>query len=85
MVLDRGSAPWAYRRGEPFRSIASLEMLGSLLSIMLLLNPDESGGEFRQLGKLSVGALTDNLGDRFALANPLTTKWPLAAFLDEKA
>ena len=25
LELDRGSAPWAFARGEPFRAIASLE------------------------------------------------------------
>ena len=30
---------------------------------------------------VSVGGLTDNLGNQFAVAKLLTTKWPLSAFL----
>ena len=56
LELNRKTAPWAYDRGEPFRAIASLGLLG-----------------------------TDNLGNRFALAKLLTTKWPLSAFLAELA
>ena len=29
LTLDRKCAPWAYERGEPFRSIASLQLLGT--------------------------------------------------------
>ena len=43
LKLDRNNAPWAFSKGEPFRTIASLEMLGSLLGIMLLL--DGENGE----------------------------------------
>jgi hypothetical protein len=82
LELTRSSAPWAFAKGEPFRTIASLELLGSLLGIMLLLDPGD-GQEGMHLGRLSVGALTDNSGNRFAVARMLTTKWPLVAFLAE--
>jgi hypothetical protein len=82
LVLTRSSAPWAFAKGEPFRTIAALELLGSLLGIMLLLDPGE-GQEGMHMGRLSVGALTDNSGNRFAVARMLTTKWPLVAFLAE--
>jgi hypothetical protein len=49
---------------------------------MLLLDPGD-GQEGMHLGRLSVGALTDNSGNRFAVARMLTTKWPLVAFLAE--
>ena len=38
MKLDRCSAPWAFARGEPFRAIASLELLGTMLGLMLLVD-----------------------------------------------
>ena len=82
LKLNRHNAPWVFTKGEPFRTIASLEMLGSLLGIMLLLS-DSNGSEDHFGGSISVGGLTDNIGNRFVLARMLTTKWPLLAFLSE--
>jgi hypothetical protein len=39
--LDRFSAHWAYRRGEPFRVIAVLELLGNLLAAKLFIGPSD--------------------------------------------
>ena len=86
MVQDQSGptyAAWAYSKGEPFRTIASLEMLGSLLGIMLLLDPEDEGGQRSFRGELSVSGATDNIGNRFVLSRLLTTKWPLVAFLSE--
>ena len=38
MKLDRLTAPWVFARGEPFRAIASLELIGTLLGLMLLVD-----------------------------------------------
>ena len=35
--LTRSTAPWAFVRGEPFRTTASLEPLGALVGAMVLL------------------------------------------------
>ena len=35
--LTRKNAAWAFARGEPFRTIASLELLGALVGVMVLL------------------------------------------------
>ena len=35
--LTRATAPWAYGKGEPFRAIAALELLGTLVSLMVLV------------------------------------------------
>jgi hypothetical protein len=82
LKLTRANAPWAFARGEPFRAIASLELLGSLLGIMLLLDGQEEG-DHHHSGSLSVSGVTDNSGNRFAVARMMTTKWPLVAFLAE--
>ena len=76
--LNRISAPWAYRRGEPFRAIAALELLGSLLCIKVLMREDEAttGTAARAIGRISVGASTDNQGNRFILKR-LITKNPI--------
>ena len=60
LTLDRRSALWAFQKGEPFRTIASLEMLGSLLSLMLLVDARPSCTSYRQGSVLSAAAITDN-------------------------
>jgi hypothetical protein len=84
LSLTRASAPWAFSKGEPFRTIASLELLGSLLGIMLLVDGKDKGSHYYK-GSLSVGVggLTDNSGNRYAVARMLSTKWPLVAFMAE--
>ena len=50
------------------------------MGIMLLVD-DENSGADHYSGALSVGALTDNLGNRFVLTRMMTTKWPRLALL----
>ena len=54
--LDRVTAPWAFCKGEPFKTIASLEFLGTMVSIMVFLNDHECDGRYNQCGAISVGA-----------------------------
>ena len=66
----------------PFRAIASLELLGTMLGLMLLV--DETFSSERYFAcSLSVGGITDNNGNRYAVTKMLTAKWPLLAFLAE--
>ena len=44
VALNRQNAPWAFARGETFRVIASLELLGALVSVMVLL-PEHSSSD----------------------------------------
>ena len=71
--LDRANAGWAYSKGEPFKTIASLELLGTLMGIILLLDGDEDPA-MRSGCAVSGGGVTDNRGNRFAVAKLLTTK-----------
>ena len=82
LKLDRLSAPWAVARGEPFRAIAALELLGTLLGLMLLVEEVSDSEEYYACA-LSVGGITDNNGNRYCVTKMLTTKWPLLAFLAE--
>ena len=75
--LNRRNAPWAFRSGEPFRTIASLELLGTLLSVMVF----GEGTEPAQAHLVTISGTTDNRGNSFAVARLLTTKFPLIAFL----
>jgi hypothetical protein len=36
LKLDRRTAPWAYARGEPFRSVVELELFATLLSFVVV-------------------------------------------------
>ena len=73
VTLNRETAAWAFAKGEPFQAIASLELLGTLLGTILLLDGDECP-ELRSGCGVSVGGLTDNRGNMFAVAKLLTTK-----------
>ena len=82
--LNRRNAPWAFMKGETFRVIASLELLGALVGLMVLLPLVDAGpGEASALLGLSCG--TDNLGNTFLLDRMLTTKYPLGVILMELA
>ena len=81
--LNRRNAPWAFARGEAFRTIASLELLGILVSVMVLWPEDGSGSE--ALGSVSFNCGTDNQGNSYLLDKLLTTKYPLGVVLMELA
>ena len=82
--LNRRNAPWAFQKGESFRTIASLELLGVLVGIMLLI-PEASMSCGEASGLLTVSCGTDNLGNTFLLDRLLTTKYPLGVVLMEVA
>jgi hypothetical protein len=83
VALTRATAPWAFARGEPFRTIASLELLGSLVGLMVLVPPADPRGETSAVMSLSCG--TDNQGNSHLLDRMLTTKYPLGVVLMELA
>lgn len=83
VALTRATAPWAFARGEPFRTIASLELLGSLVGLMVLVPRTEQRGETAAVLSLSCG--TDNQGNSHLLDRMLTTKYPLGVVLMELA
>lgn len=58
---SRQTSPWPYAKGELFRTIASLELLGTLLVMLLLIDGDEDAS-LRSTARVSVGGLTDNTG-----------------------
>ena len=80
-TLDRGNAPWAFSRGEPFRSIAAIELFASLVSLMVFTK-NEKGGE---RGVLHLTDLTDNSGNTSALSRIMSSKFPLVVIMTEMA
>ena len=81
--LNKRTAPWAYARGEPFRTIASLELLGALLGVMVLLPLQDYEGESATSGLVTLGCATDNQGNSFLVDRLMTSKYPLGVILIE--
>ena len=82
--LNRRNAPWAFQKGEAFRTIASLELLGVLVGLMVLV-PDDDLALRNGTGLLTLSCGTDNLGNTYLLDRLLTTKYPLGVVLMEVA
>ena len=78
--ITEEDAPWLFRI-EPFRVIAALELLGSLLGLMLLV-PDALSNE-ALIGSVGFAASTDNQGNARLVEKHMTTKMPLSLVLLE--
>jgi hypothetical protein len=83
LSLTRATAPWAFARGEPFRTIASLELLAALVGLIVLTPELDPGRDSAATVSLSCG--TDNKGNTHLLDRMLTTKYPLGIVLMELA
>ena len=71
----------AYSRGDPYRSIAALELFGSLLCILVFADewPVASTGKIRLAGS------TDNLGNAWIVSRLMSSKFPMLLVLGELA
>ena len=78
-TLDRKSTPWVYERGEPFRMIASLELLATLGCVRAFLPDLRSGAT----STLTLPGITDNKSNSQLMARMSTTKFPLMVVLME--
>ena len=85
LELTRRSAPWAFYRGEPFRTIASLELLAALVGVLVLLPEEEWKRDQDATGYVTLGCGTDNRGNSFLVDGLMTTKFPLGVVLMELA
>ena len=47
MRLTRANAPWAFAKGEPFKTIAALELFGTLVAVKVFA---EDGGGLQEAG-----------------------------------
>ena len=80
------NAPWVFGRGEPFRIIATLELLAVSIGVMVLT--DAAGDDSRscqKIGRVKIGAMTDNQSNQHLTERFMTTKFPLGAVLMELA
>ena len=77
--LNKHDIPWAYSRGDPFKAIAALELLGTLLCIMAF-QPQEAHPTGWRIAFTASG---DNRSTGFALDKLSSTKFPLYLVLME--
>ena len=80
MVVHKGDAPWLFRI-EPFRIVASLELLASVIGLMILV-PDASFSS-TSVGSIGFSAGTDNQCNSKLVEKHMTTKFPLCLVLLE--
>ena len=80
--LNRRNAAWAYLKGDPFRSIATLELIGVLAAVMVLA-PEAKWAKGDSTVTLS--ALTDNLGNTHVLKKFASSRYPLSIVAMELA
>ena len=79
MQLTRRNAPWAFLKGEPFRNIASLELMAVLVAIIFF---GEKMDRFRMRGAMRLSGTTDNC---YVLQRLLSCKFPLSIVVMELA
>lgn len=77
--LTRQDIPWAYVRGDPFRSVSALELLATTLCIMVF-DPREKSTTGAQIALTASG---DNQSNGFSLDRLCSTKFPLYLVLME--
>ena len=83
VTLTKATAPWAFARGDPFRTIAALELMGTLVSLVVLVPNEPRKCDASAL--ISLTCSTDNQGNSFLLDRMLTTRYPLGVVLMELA
>ena len=79
--LDRVSAPWAFARGEPFRTIAALELFATLICVVVFSTGWPEGAH----GAMAIQGIADNAGNTFAVTRLMSSKFPLIVILAELA
>ncbi len=80
-VLDPASAPWAYHKGLPFKTIAALEAVGVLVALVAFepyLRRDSD--QF-----YCMPGITDNRGNQYTVTKLQSSRFPLCAVLMEIA
>ena len=72
--LTSETAPWAYAKGEPFKAVAALELLATVISLMVFAPKDRSTAGHRLV---AVTGQTDSMVSSMVLGKGLTTSFPL--------
>ena len=78
--LTKSNAPWAFRKGEPFCTIASLELLAVLVTVMVLVIPHRASICGAASGCITLGGR--QTGKRLCRGQTADHKIPLAGDLN---
>ena len=78
--LTKKGSPWVFAYGEPYRVIASLELLATLICIMILVPHCQTRGGQLVLGTARPIASTDNKGNKYVAQKLLTTNFHCVRF-----
>ncbi|CAE8726071.1 unnamed protein product [Polarella glacialis] len=84
-TITRANAPWVFEAGEPFRTIATLELLATLCCLVAFPRDPSLARPEEPRALLTLGGSTDNLGNKFVVSKLQTTKYPLVCVLMEIA
>ena len=80
--LNRRNAPWAYAKGDPYRAIASLELVGVLIAVMLF----GPGADWKAANRsVMLTAYTDNSSNTHVMKKFVSSKYPLSIIAMELA
>ena len=83
VTLDRTNAPWAFYKGEPYRSISALELLGSTIGLVAFSQLDAPTTGRKYL--VGVTGVTDSQVSSAVVARGLSTSFPLCVVAMEMA
>ena len=83
VALTEQSAPWAFHRGEPYKAIAALELLATVVAL-LVFTPSEPAGNCGR-GTIVVTGQTDSQVASQVLGRAMTTSYPLCLIAMEAA
>lgn len=82
ICLGRHNAPWIFSKGEPFKVIASLELLAVTVAVMIF----SKGARWKECaGRMVLPAYTDSLVNSYVLDKYMSTSFPLSVVLMELA
>jgi hypothetical protein len=78
--IFEATTPWVFAKsGDPQRVIATLELLGTLLCLVLF----HYQADDMEAGVITISATTDNAGNSLVMQKYMSTKWPLSPVLCE--
>ena len=79
VVLDEITAPWAYSKGEPYRTISALELLATLVALLVFHKflAQTSDKSYAKVGLSVVEGFTDSRVATHVAGHMSSTKFPL--------
>ena len=79
--LTPTTAPWAYVKGEPFKTVAALELLATVVALMVFAPSNQDHSQ----GIIAVTGHTDSMVSSMVVGKGMTTAFPLNLIAMEAA